>query len=105
MFVTRSAFDALMRRYDHLETRYENLLDRYHTLRVQGASVRPTEAETPKPTAPASDIDLVYNTQRAMAVDSAYADFIGRGLTPEEARAEAERAVDSIFAPIAGEFQ
>lgn len=105
MFVTRSAFDALMRRYDHLETRYENLLDRYHTLRVQGASVRPTEAETPKPTAPASDIDLVYNTQRQLAIDSAYEDFIARGMAPDQAKQEAQRTIDSIFAPIAGEFQ
>ena len=104
MFVSREAYRSLQRECDRWATMYETLLEKYHALRVQGAQQRPAEPVAPV-AAPKSDIDLVYNTQRHMAIESAYEDFIARGMTPEQAKQEAQRTIDSIFVPIAGEFQ
>jgi len=105
MFVTKTAYDSLQRECDKWAGLYESLLEKYHALRLLNNVPRP-EAEKATPVAaPTSDIDLVYNTQRQMAVDQAAADFKSRGMTDAEAQAEAARVVDSIFAPIAGDFQ
>ena len=105
MFVSREAYRSLQRECDKWASLYESLLEKYHALRLLNNVPRPEAEKIAPVAAPTSDIDLVYNTQRQMAIESAYEDFIARGASPEEARAEAQRAVDSIFAPIAGEFQ
>ena len=105
MFVSRTAYDALQRECDKWASLYENLLEKYHALRLLNNVPRPEAEKVTPVAAPTSDIDLVYNTQRQMAIESAYEDFIARGMTPEQAKQEAQRTIDSIFAPIAGEFQ
>jgi len=105
MFVTRTAYNALQRECDRWATMYEALLEKYHALRLLNNVPRPEAEKVAPVAAPQSDIDLVYNTQRRMAMDSAYEDLIAKGLPPAEAQEEAQRMIDLLFAPIAGEFQ
>lgn len=105
MFVTRTAYDALQRECDRWATLYETLLEKYHALRLLNHTAGPIVSERDAVAPPQNDVDLVYHTQRAMALDAAYQDLLAQGLSPDEARGEAARMIDSLFAPVAGEFQ
>lgn len=105
MFVTQRLYEASEARYARLEARYDALLERYHALRLLNHVATPIASEREAVAPPQNDVDLVYHTQRAMALDAAYQDFKARGLTDQDAHDEAQRAIDSLFAPVAGEFQ
>lgn len=93
MFVSRSLYDALQARYDAL-------LEKYHALRLANYAPRPVEQQQVTPP-PASDAELVTQAHKALAIDTMAKDLVARErLSPEVALAEAQRAIDSLFAPL-----